>query len=71
MCLIFYRSGRESYGDAAVGWVEVRRSGNVYSVKAKITLEHNVKKKQYSVICDILFGVLTVVLWHCGTIQYL
>lgn len=51
--LFVYRSGRPSYGDAAVGWVQVRRENNVCIVKSKITPEHNVKKKQYSVSCNI------------------
>lgn len=36
-----------------MGWVQVRREQNVCTVKAKITPEHNVKKKQYAVICSI------------------
>lgn len=44
MILFNYRSGRDSYGDSAVGWVQVRRDKNVCTVKAKITPEHNVNK---------------------------
>ncbi|KAJ8946144.1 hypothetical protein NQ314_008966 [Rhamnusium bicolor] len=47
------RSGRDSYGDSAVGWVQVRRDKNLCTVKAKISPEHNVKKKQYAVTCII------------------
>nr|CAH7740393.1 unnamed protein product [Callosobruchus chinensis] len=47
------RSGRESYGDAAVGWVQVKRNGTVCTVKVKTTPEHNVKKKQYAVTSNI------------------
>lgn len=44
MILFNYRSGRDSYGDSAVGWVQVRRDKNVCTVKAEITPEHNVNK---------------------------
>ncbi|XP_072403334.1 uncharacterized protein [Diabrotica undecimpunctata] len=47
------KSGRESYGDAAVGWVQVKRNNMICTVRAKITPEHNVKKKQYAVSCEI------------------
>lgn len=36
-----------------MGWVQVKRSGTICTVKAKITPVHNVKKKQYAVICNI------------------
>lgn len=36
-----------------MGWVQVKRNGNACTIKAKITPEHNVKKKQYVVICNI------------------
>ncbi|XP_030757972.1 uncharacterized protein LOC115883713 [Sitophilus oryzae] len=48
-----HRSGRDPYGDSAVGWVQVQRIQNICTVKAKITPEHNVKKKQYAVTCVI------------------
>lgn len=44
-----FRSGRQSYGDAAIGWVQVRRDDNICTIKAKITPEHNVRAKQYNV----------------------
>ncbi|KAJ8911235.1 hypothetical protein NQ315_012222, partial [Exocentrus adspersus] len=44
------RSGRESYGDNAVGYVQVKRDGNICIVKAKVTPEHSVKKKAYGVV---------------------
>uniref|UniRef100_A0AAR5QC40 Uncharacterized protein n=1 Tax=Dendroctonus ponderosae TaxID=77166 RepID=A0AAR5QC40_DENPD len=47
------RSGRYSYGDSAVGWVQVRRDKNLCTVKAKVTPEHNVREKQYAVSCSI------------------
>ncbi|GBM95521.1 hypothetical protein AVEN_161419-1 [Araneus ventricosus] len=43
------RSGRESYGDNAVGYVQVRRDGNLCTVKAKVTPEHSLRKKAYDV----------------------
>ena len=44
----FLRSSRESYGDNAVGYVQVKRNGNVCTVKASVTPEHNVRKKRTS-----------------------
>ncbi|XP_072943451.1 uncharacterized protein [Epargyreus clarus] len=48
------RSERESYGDSAVGYVQVKREGNICVVRARITPEHNVHQKCYAVqaICD-------------------
>ncbi|XP_037977959.2 uncharacterized protein LOC119691090 isoform X2 [Plutella xylostella] len=43
------RSQRESYGDSAVGYVQVKREGNICTVKARITPEHNVRQKCYAV----------------------
>ncbi|KAJ8963991.1 hypothetical protein NQ314_005203 [Rhamnusium bicolor] len=43
------RSGREDYGDSAVGYVQVRRDGNVCTVRGRICPEHKVKAKPYSV----------------------
>ncbi|KAF9411550.1 hypothetical protein HW555_009698, partial [Spodoptera exigua] len=45
------RSTRESYGDSAVGYVQVKRDGDICVVKARITPEHNVRQKCYAVIC--------------------
>nr|CAH7754433.1 unnamed protein product [Callosobruchus chinensis] len=46
-------SGRESYGDAAMGWVQVKRNGTICTIKVKTTPVHNVKKKQYAVTSNI------------------
>ncbi|KAG5887786.1 hypothetical protein JTB14_024001 [Gonioctena quinquepunctata] len=48
------RSERDSYGDSAIGYVQVKREANICVVKARITPEHNVKQKCYSVtaVCD-------------------
>lgn len=52
--IVCYRSERESYGDSAVGFVQVKRDGNICVVKARITPEHNVRQKCYAVeaVCD-------------------
>ncbi|GBO36944.1 hypothetical protein AVEN_173953-1 [Araneus ventricosus] len=47
--IITKRSGRESYGDHAVGYVQVRRDANLCIVKAKVTPEHSLRKKAYHV----------------------
>lgn len=52
--LLIIRSGRENYGDNAIGYVQVKREGNICTVKAKVTPEHSIHKKGYSVslVCD-------------------
>lgn len=50
----FSRSERESYGDSAIGYVQVKREADICTVKARITPEHNVRQKCYSVtaVCN-------------------
>ncbi|KAL0829610.1 hypothetical protein ABMA28_003116 [Loxostege sticticalis] len=44
------KSERQSYGDAAIGYVQVKRDGSgICIVKARITPEHNVRLKCYAV----------------------
>lgn len=45
--MFFCRSARESYGDDAIGYVQVQRQGQECTVKARITPEHKVKSKPY------------------------
>ncbi|KAL1488098.1 hypothetical protein ABEB36_012941 [Hypothenemus hampei] len=59
------KSGRQSYGDAAVGWVQVRRENKICTIRAKITPEHNVRKKQYGIICNINEELESVVDVQC------
>ncbi len=49
-----FRSGRESYGDNAIGYVQVKRENNLCTVKAAVTPEHRISKKAYQVtiICN-------------------
>ena len=54
MCIVtIVRSGRPSYGDAAIGYVCVKREGETCIVKAAITPEHKVKNTNYKVIAII------------------
>lgn len=46
---LFYRAGRESYGDNALGFVQVKREGVVCTVKAKVTPEHKIRGSGYKV----------------------
>ncbi|XP_039302545.1 uncharacterized protein LOC105203324 [Solenopsis invicta] len=39
---------RESYGDAAVGYVQVKREGDLCIVKCRVCPEHRVRSKAYS-----------------------
>lgn len=47
--ICFFRAGRESYGDNAIGHVQVKREGSICIVKARVTPEHNVRKQPYAV----------------------
>lgn len=44
-----YRSGRESYGDAAIEYVQVKLQGPECTVKCLICPEHRVHNKSYRV----------------------
>lgn len=44
-----FRSSRKSYGDTAVGRVSLKRVLSKCTVTAKVTPEHRVKNKAYSV----------------------
>ncbi|KAK5650155.1 hypothetical protein RI129_001184 [Pyrocoelia pectoralis] len=45
------RSGREDYGDSAVGYVQVKRDGDMCTVQGRICPEHKVRAKPYTVKC--------------------
>ncbi|KAK4885148.1 hypothetical protein RN001_001419 [Aquatica leii] len=47
------RSGRENYGDSAVGYVQVKRDGDICIVRGRVCLEHKLRSKPYSIICKI------------------
>lgn len=51
--LFLLRSAREEYGDNAIGYVQVKRDGCICTVNARVTPEHNVQKKTYSVDLQI------------------
>ncbi|GBO35029.1 hypothetical protein AVEN_74722-1 [Araneus ventricosus] len=44
------RSAKVSYGDTAIGYVRVKRDEDMCTVKGRITPEHRVRKKAYSVV---------------------
>lgn len=48
-----FRSSRPNYGDKAIGKVQIRRNGRICTVKGKITPEHKVRAKPYSISCTI------------------
>lgn len=67
-----FRSGRESYGDNAIGYVQVRREVNLCTVKAKVTPEHSIHKKAYNVslVCnEIEEQILSVSCDDCAASQ--
>ncbi|KAF2891965.1 hypothetical protein ILUMI_14208 [Ignelater luminosus] len=46
-------ANRESYGDAAVGYVQLKRDADLCVVKCRICPELRVKAKNYSVVMEI------------------
>lgn len=46
-------SSRDSYVDTAIGYVEVKREGNKCVLKAKVTPEHRIRSKMYTVSVTI------------------
>lgn len=50
----FYRAGRDSYGDSAIGYVQVKRLHPQCTVKARVTPEHKVRATAYhcTFVCD-------------------
>ncbi|XP_054723113.1 uncharacterized protein LOC129233057, partial [Uloborus diversus] len=58
-------STRGSYADNAVGYVQVRHLGDVCTVKARMTPEHNVRKKAYGVSLDCNEAEHKILLVQC------
>lgn len=42
------RSTKESYGDNAIGYVQLKRKGPICTIKGKITAEHKIHKHRRS-----------------------
>lgn len=49
-----FRSTRESYGDNAVGYVQLKRGDGMCELKCTITPEHRITKKAY--LCRIVIN---------------
>ncbi|KAL1454601.1 hypothetical protein WDU94_010817 [Cyamophila willieti] len=47
------RSARPTYGDKAIGKVQLKRDGSTCVVKARITPEHSIRKSAYNVTCTV------------------
>lgn len=62
----FYRAGRASYRDEAIGYVQVKREGSKCTVKCRVSPEHKVKSKPYhcTLVCDENEGKVESVLCH-------
>lgn len=45
----YFSSTRESYGDNAIGYVQIKRDGELCTVKSRVTPEHKVRKEGYRV----------------------
>lgn len=53
-CVRAVRSGRESYGDSAIGYVQLKRDNEgLCTVLAAVAPEHNVRSKAYEVQIDV------------------
>lgn len=48
-----HKSGREGYGDNAVGYVQVKRKGKIVDVIARMTPEHKLHSTPYNVKAQI------------------
>ncbi|KAJ8958354.1 hypothetical protein NQ314_006415 [Rhamnusium bicolor] len=44
---------RESYGDKAIGYVQLKRVNHICTVKAKVTPEYKIHNKYYNVIIEV------------------
>jgi hypothetical protein len=51
--MLFSRSSRESYGDSAIGFVQIKRDSGKCSIISKVTPEHKVRAQPYSVMVNI------------------
>lgn len=49
----YFSSTRESYGDNAIGYVQIKRDGELCTVKSRVTPEHKVRKEGYRVTAII------------------
>lgn len=52
-CVKAARAGRESYGDSAIGYVQLKRTDGICNLIANIAPEHKVRSKSYRVECVI------------------
>lgn len=48
-----FRARREEYGDASIGYVQVKRVGNLCTVKSKVCPEHRIRAAQYNVVLEV------------------
>lgn len=48
-CVLSFRSAREDYGNDAIGYVQLRRTGGQCEVAARVTPEHKVSSCPYRV----------------------
>lgn len=60
------RNGRESYGESAIGHVQVKRIGDIYSVICGVAPEHNVTSKSYKVELKVDAQKCTITSLKCS-----
>ncbi|KAI5720593.1 hypothetical protein M8J77_009242 [Diaphorina citri] len=61
-----HRSSRAEYSDKALGFVQLKRDGNLCHVKALVTPEHKVNAKPYQVHCLVDEGEGTILKAFCS-----
>lgn len=62
----FFRAGRASYREEAVGYVQVKHEGSKCTVKCRVSPEHKVKSKPYhcTLVCDKNEGMVESIVCH-------
>ncbi|KAG7301951.1 hypothetical protein JYU34_013395 [Plutella xylostella] len=58
-------SSRDSYVEAAIGYVEVKRENGTCTIKARVTPEHRVHSKMYSVFIELDEIAESIINVHC------
>ncbi|KAI4455664.1 hypothetical protein MML48_9g00000120 [Holotrichia oblita] len=58
--MIYIKKDENAYGDAAIGYVQLKKENSKWIVKCKICPEHKVNVKQYKV-CSVIDEVQEIV----------
>lgn len=61
----YFRSAKGQYGDNAVSYVQVKRDNHQCIVQCKITPEHKIHKKAYTVVAVVDEETYNIVSCEC------